>query len=110
LTGVSEFLPSFIVLLSLLPDPDNFLENYLVLTEPSGSNNSQGSPGEGSGGYNNNGGSTSPGGNQGPNDGSAAGNHGGNSQSENEEDRIKRLYSAYHPEAGTRSYVSEDGI
>jgi hypothetical protein len=87
--GVSGFLPSFIVWLSLLPDPANFLENYLVLTEPSGSNNFYGSQGEGSGGSGN-GGSTDPGRNTGPNGGSDIGNPGFSSEGEKEEDRMKR--------------------
>ncbi len=109
LMGVSGFLPSFIVWLSLLPDPANFLENYLVLTEPSGSNNFYGSQGEGSGGSGN-GGSTDPGRNTGPNGGSDIGNPGFSSEGEKEEDRMKRWYSVHHTEAGTRAHISEDGI
>lgn len=110
LKALTGFLPSFIVFLSLLPDPDNFLENYRVLTEPSGSNNPQGSYGEGSGGSSGNGGSTGPGGNSGPDLGSAVGNQGGNSQSEKGEDRVKSLYSAYHPEAGTNPFLAPNGL
>ena len=122
--GLTGFLPSFIFWLSLLPDTDtdNFLENYLVLTEPSGSNNFNGSHGEGSGGSNGNPGSTGPGGNTGPNGGLAAGNHshGGNSQSDDDNHgiigplesyatNINRIYSSNGSEAGTRNPLYTDG-
>ncbi len=108
LKGVSGLLPS-IVLLSLFPDPDNFLENYMVLSGPSGSNNTNGYHWEGSGGSNGNGGSTGPGGNRGPNGGPAVGNHGGNSQSNSDDIEHPHVNASYmpHQAAGHSSEVGD---
>lgn len=108
LKAVNGFLPPLIVLLSLLPDSDDFVVNYLVLTEPSDSNNFNGYPSEdGNGGSTGPGGDTGPNGNPGPNDGPAVGNLSGNSQSDSDDNEHSHVNASSTPQTTGHGASSE---
>lgn len=110
LKGLSGFLPPLIVLFSLLPEPDDFVVNYLVLTEPSDSNNFNGYPSEdGNGGSTGPGGDTGPNGNSGPNGGPAVGNLGGNSQSDSDDHEHSHVNASSSSSSSSTSQTTGPG-